>query len=664
MADIIGTTGSDVLNGTGDADLILTNGGNDTTNAGDGDDTIVVVSQVTPYGTINGGNGIDTLRIDRAVSPLIANSANGVDIVSISSFQSATISSIERIQFNSAAGEIHSATFNFGGNSGSPNQFGAGISLNAELVGGAGVDVLSLRFNNAGLPATVTLPAFTYTNWSTPVRPYFAGDRVAIAISGAGATTVNIISHPGVVGITGGTGDDTVNGSDGVEVFNGAGTGNDVFFGNAGNDSMSIINTYLISNGTPGSESGFTGAGKTFDGGDGTDWLVFGGHVSFAGTVSNLEGIVLSPGYSNNNLPGAAILAGSQYATGVTMANSVLAGFVSNLMLDGVGDITIQLAGGGDTFNGSAFVFEAGSAVNFFVQGSTGADTITGTSRGDTIDGGGGADIVNAGGGDDAVFLSANASAIDGGTGTDNLVVNSNVVVSGSITGFEVLTLVGGATVTFSGAQFSNALAVNSELAGVGSIIVNLAPGNNFFGSQMSVTPGSNLTMSVNGSTGIDVIKAVLGVTNILNGGGDVDQIRGGNFADTINGGDGNDKIMGLSGGDQLTGGAGADQFRYLFAGDSGVGAGNRDLILDFAAGEDKLDFRALDANLSLAGRQTLSFIGTGGFTSGGFGEARYAVSGADLLVQIDLDGNGTTDMEMLLQGAGAQTLTGTDFLF
>ena len=664
MTDIIGTTGNDTLNGTSGDDLIVTNGGTDTVDAGDGNDVIAVPSQIVPYGTLNGGNGIDTLRIESAVSPLIANSPTGVDNVSISSFQSATINSIERIQFNSAAGEIFSATFNFGGNSGSPNQFGSGISLNAELIGGAGVDVLSLRFNNAGLPATVTLPAFTYTNWTTPDRPYQFGDRVTIAISGAGSTTVNIISHPGIVSITGGTGDDTVNGSDGVEVFNGLGTGNDFFFGNAGNDSMSVVNTYLLNNGSVGSESTFTGAGKTFDGGDGTDWLVLGGHVSFAGTVSNLEGIVLSPGYTNNNPPGATILAGSQYATGVTMNNSTLAGFSTNLMLDGMGDITILLAGGGDTFNGSAFVFEAGSAVNFFVNGTTGADTITGTSRGDTIDGGGGADIVNAGGGDDAVFLSANASAIDGGTGTDNLVANSNVVVSGSITGFEVLTLVGGATVIFSGAQFSNALAVNSELAGVGSIIVNLAPGINFFGTQMSVTPGSNLTMIVNGSTGIDVIKAVLGVTNILNGGSDVDQIRGGNFADSINGGDGNDKIMGLAGADQLTGGAGADQFRYLFAGDSGVGAGNRDLILDFAAGEDKLDFRALDANLSLAGRQTLSFIGTGAFTSGGTGEARYAVSGGDLLVQIDLDGNGTTDMEMLLQGAGAQTLTGTDFLF
>jgi Ca2+-binding RTX toxin-like protein len=159
-------------------------------------------------------------------------------------------------------------------------------------------------------------------------------------------------------------------------------------------------------------------------------------------------------------------------------------------------------------------------------------------------------------------------------------------------------------------------------------------------------------------------MKGSLTASHTFNGGDGADQLRGGGLIDTIDGGEGNDKITGLGGADQLTGGAGADQFRYLFAGDSGVGAGNRDVILDFSAGTDRIDFRGLDANPGVPGRQTLSFLGTSAFTSGGTGQIRYEVSGGDLLVQVDLDGNGTTDMEMLLQGSGAQTLTGTDFLF
>ena len=63
------------------------------------------------------------------------------------------------------------------------------------------------------------------------------------------------------------------------------------------------------------------------------------------------------------------------------------------------------------------------------------------------------------------------------------------------------------------------------------------------------------------------------------------------------------------------------------------------------------------------AGRQALSFIDTAAFSATGAAQVRYGVSGADLLVQVDLDGDGNADMAMLLQGAGGQTLTGGDFL-
>jgi Ca2+-binding RTX toxin-like protein len=119
---------------------------------------------------------------------------------------------------------------------------------------------------------------------------------------------------------------------------------------------------------------------------------------------------------------------------------------------------------------------------------------------------------------------------------------------------------------------------------------------------------------------------------------------------------------MGLSGADELTGGSGADQFRYLFAADSTLAA--QDRILDFTTGTDKIDFRALDANLVTPGRQTISFVGTAAFAVNGTAQARYVDSGADKLVQIDLNGDGAADMQIVLVGHAGQGLAGTDFLF
>jgi Ca2+-binding RTX toxin-like protein len=152
-----------------------------------------------------------------------------------------------------------------------------------------------------------------------------------------------------------------------------------------------------------------------------------------------------------------------------------------------------------------------------------------------------------------------------------------------------------------------------------------------------------------------------LGVANIIYGNADGDQIRGGNLADVIDGGSGNDKIMGLGGADVLTGGSGSDQFRYYFATDSGMGA-SADRIVDFAIGQDLLNFVLLDADASTADDQAFSFIGTAAFTNSGIGQIRYLTSGADLIVQADTDGNGVADMEIILQGQGGNTLTAGDF--
>ena len=82
-------------------------------------------------------------------------------------------------------------------------------------------------------------------------------------------------------------------------------------------------------------------------------------------------------------------------------------------------------------------------------------------------------------------------------------------------------------------------------------------------------------------------------------------------------GGDGNDFLSGGRGVDLLSGGAGADTFRFIQSGptddpdyDSGVGAGNRDRILDFHSTEGDHIPLVMDANITTADFDPFHFVG------------------------------------------------------
>lgn len=62
-------------------------------------------------------------------------------------------------------------------------------------------------------------------------------------------------------------------------------------------------------------------------------------------------------------------------------------------------------------------------------------------------------------------------------------------------------------------------------------------------------------------------------------------------------------------------------------------------------------------------GNLAFSFLSTAAFTNTSVGQIGYQASGADLLVQIDTDGNDTVDMEMVLQGLAGQELQGLNVL-
>ena len=295
--------------------------------------------------------------------------------------------------------------------------------------------------------------------------------------------------------------------------------------------------------------------------------------------------------------------------------------------------------------------------------GGSGVDVLIGNAVANTLNGGSGISTLSGGAGNDRLILGSGASGstIDGGSDTDTLVVTSTLSSLAGLTGIEALELNGGAGITLTGAQFSNGLSAFTAVSGTGTITVNMAPADVLLFSTLFSFAGSGVNIVVNGSSSVDVIKAG-NTSHTIFGGDGGDQITGGNAVDFINGGSGNDKITGRDGADVITGGTGADSFRYAFQTNSGLGS-NADRITDYSIGEDRLSFSLIDTDPLTDGDQSFAFVGNGAFSSGGAASIRYINSGADLLVQADVNGDGIADMEIILQGLNGRTLTAVDFV-
>ncbi|HEY0085813.1 MAG TPA: M10 family metallopeptidase C-terminal domain-containing protein, partial [Allosphingosinicella sp.] len=142
-----------------------------------------------------------------------------------------------------------------------------------------------------------------------------------------------------------------------------------------------------------------------------------------------------------------------------------------------------------------------------------------------------------------------------------------------------------------------------------------------------------------------------------LTGSGNVNGF-GNELANVITGNSGNNSLSGGLGADTLSGGAGNDLFVY--AATSHSTAATRDTIMNFATG-DRIDLSLIDANANTAGNDAFAFIGSGAFTNAA-GQVRAYQSGAEWIVEADVNGDGTADLVIGLTTANATILAG-DFL-
>ncbi len=272
-----------------------------------------------------------------------------------------------------------------------------------------------------------------------------------------------------------------------------------------------------------------------------------------------------------------------------------------------------------DALASGSIIFGAGGVDN--LTGTGGNDLIDGGTGSDVIDGGAGNDIINGGSGNDEINGDAGYDVIDGGSGNDDIDGNASGDTLKGGSGNDVIEGGSGLDV-LDGGDGTDTVEYAGDSAGVNVSLLD-GTGTDGFGNSESVTNFENVIGSA--------------------------------FGDTITGDNGVNTITGGGGQDTMRGKGGSDVFRYAAVSDSEDGAGNRDMITDFDATDssEQIQFAS--------GLGSLTFIGTASF-GGSDPEIRKQVSGSNVLIQVDTDGNGAAEMEIELQNVDIDDVDATDF--
>lgn len=610
---ITGTAGDNRIETRGGIDTVTGGGGNDTVLLGLGDDSFVW-NPGDASDSVDGQGGNDTLLFNGASAnetfeisavgshaQLTRDIGNIVqDLNRIETITLAALGGSDTIRVHDLSDtQVAQVNLDLGADGAADQSFLDGISGNdtITIVSTAGV------VNVSGLH----------------LRP-------AVAISNADATldtlTVQSLNGNDIIDATGlafgvikltidgGAGDDVLTGnSDANTILGGLGNDRvidrdfvnfDVHDGGDGNDTIDYSQVTF----TSGVVTINLATGQTAVNGGNTETI-----ANFENATGSQGGETLIGSAGNNVLDGQ----GGNDSLDGGAGNDTLTGGAGNdtFFVDRPGDKVFEVAGGGsDTVFASVnYTLQAGQEVEFLranaggaglkLTGNQFANTVVGGTGDDTLDGGTSGDLLQGGLGDDTYFFENSSDVIDetGGDGID-LVFSSrslSLVPSVRVLGdVENLTLTG-----------------SSDLNGTGNTLANEITGNT----------GNN---GLSGNEGDD----------------------------TLEGGAGNDSLTGGLGADRLEGGANADTFIYDLAAESTVAGAGRDLIIGFSQAEaDKIDLAHIDANTTVGGNQAFAFIAAVAF-SGTAGELRAFASGANTLVQADLNGDASADFSILVKGS------------
>ena len=405
---------------------------------------------------------------------------------------------------------------------------------------------------------------------------------------------------------------DTINGLGGNDTLKGFG-GADHLDGGAGIDTASYFNSAA-------------GIGVNLATGSG-----FGGDAA-GDTLVNIENVVGSSfndtliGDGNHNelvgLEGNDVLkggGGADFLNGVDGDDILKGGGGADALFGGSGSDTADysdspaavfvglggVASGGDAAGDTFSSIEnlTGSAFDDSLGGDNGANGLSGGAGNDSLAAGGGSDFLSGGAGDDFLEGGDGNDTMIGGTGNDRYVVNAGDVVA--------------------------------ENAGEG-----LDEVLTFF------------TYSLNAGAEIEVLRAIPESTDPID-------LVGNEFNNTIVGNSNNNTIVGspandgggYDGLDTMTGLRGGDVFVWTSTAESGVAGNEADVITDFNRAEgDLIAVNSIDADVTVAGNQAFTFIGTSPFTAPG--QISFFTTATDTFVLFNTDGDANQEMTIRLNGA------------
>ena len=131
----------------------------------------------------------------------------------------------------------------------------------------------------------------------------------------------------------------------------------------------------------------------------------------------------------------------------------------------------------------------------------------------------------------------------------------------------------------------------------------------------------------------------------------------GNEFNNRITGNNGQNTIVGGSGLDVMTGNIGGDVFVWTSTAESGVAGNEADVITDFNRPEgDLIAVNPIDADVTVAGNQAFTFVGTGPFTAPG--QISFFTTATDTFILLNTDADAAQEMTIRLVGVHAVDAT------